>query len=74
MFFFVCCVGNINQDLCKLQMDILRSRLVIQRLRKGKVLASFCIEHSRKRSRVQFYIIVTIVALAVLYEFFNGQS
>jgi len=65
---------GIHQEIIQLQMQILTSRNVQKRLKLATYLTSNCIECAQRRSKVQFWIIVTIVAMALLFEFINGTQ
>ncbi|ETO36411.1 hypothetical protein RFI_00651, partial [Reticulomyxa filosa] len=56
-----------------LQLQILTSRNVQERLKLATYLAATCIECAQRRSKVQFWIIVTIIVMALLFEFVNSR-
>lgn len=65
--------GGTNIEISQLQLQILVSRNVSHRLKLAQNLATLCIQCSQKRSKVQFWIIVCIIGLAILYELLNGS-
>ena len=65
--------GASHVEVSQLQMQILESRAVSERLRLAQSLASLCVQCTEKRSKVQFWIIASIIGMAVLYELFNGS-
>ena len=65
--------SNTNIEIQQLQLQILVSRNVKERLELAHNLAILCIQCSQKRSKVQFWIIVCIIGLAILYELLNGS-
>ena len=64
---------GINIEISQLQLQILVSRDVSERLQLAQNLATICIQCSQKRSKVQFWIIISIIGLAILYELLNGS-
>ncbi|ETO24289.1 hypothetical protein RFI_12866 [Reticulomyxa filosa] len=65
---------GVYQEIAQMQIQILSSRNIQKRLRLAMHLTATCIECAQKRSKVQFWIIVTIIAMALLFEFINGRG
>lgn len=65
--------GASHVEISQIQLRILMSRDSSERLRLAHSLAILCTKCSERRSKLQFWIIAGIIAIAVLYELFNGS-
>ena len=66
--------GNVNYGISNLQQNIYKSKNVYDRLEMGIKLVRLCIKTSEKRSKVQFWIIIVIMILVIIYEFIDGYK
>jgi len=66
--------AGIHQEIAQLQIQVLTSRNVQKRLKLATYIAATCIDCAQRRSKVQFWIIVTIIAIALFFEFVNGRE